>query len=134
VEAHAALRQTAEAEAAMARLLYVTQDADPGLRPLERARATLVKSVARDSSPGPQRRYKEVGLAKLGPIVWEPFAAPRLEARDGEGKTVTLEEYRGRNVVLVFYLGQECVHCMKQLKDVDGKADSWKRLDAVVLA
>ena len=102
--------------------------------PLERARATGIRAAARDSSPGPQRSYKEVGLAKLGPIVWEPFPAPKLEARDAEGKAVTLDEYRGKNVVLVFYLGKECVHCMKQLKDVDGKAEDWKRLDAEVLA
>ena len=134
VEARAALGQKAEAEAAMARLLYVTADADPGLRPLERARATGIRATARDSSPGPQRRYKELGLARLGPIVWEPFAAPKLEVRDSGGQAVTLDEYRGQNVILVFYLGQECVHCMKQLKDVNAKAEAWKRLDATVLA
>ena len=134
VEAKVALGRKAEAEAAMARLLYVTADADPGLKPLARAQATGVKATARDSSPLPQRRYKEVGLARLGPIVWEPFPAPKLDVRDSEGKPVSLEEYKGRNVILVFYLGQECVHCMKQLKDVDGKGASWKRLDAVVLA
>lgn len=96
VEAKVALGQKAKAEAAMARLLYVTADADPGLQPLARAQATGVKAAAHDDSPGPQRRYKDVGLARLGPIVREPFAAPKLEARDGEGKAVTLEEYRAR--------------------------------------
>lgn len=134
VEAYAALGRKPEAEAAMARLLYVAADADPGLKPLARAQATGTKAAARDSSPGSQRRYKEVGLAKLGPIVWEPFAAPKLEAKDAAGQPVTLADYRGRNVILVFYLGKECVHCMKQLKDVDAKASDWKRLDAAVLA
>jgi peroxiredoxin len=134
VEAYASLGQKAAAEATMARLLYVAADADAGLRPLVRALATGIKATARDDSPRPQRRYKDVGLAKLGPVVWEPFAAPKLEARDSEGTTVNLNEYLGKNVVLVFYLGKECSHCVKQLKDVAGKAGAWKRLDAEVLA
>ncbi|HVE16841.1 MAG TPA: redoxin domain-containing protein, partial [Chthoniobacterales bacterium] len=35
---------------------------------------------------------------------------------------------------LVFYLGRECVHCMKQLRDIQGKKDEWERLNTVVLA
>jgi len=34
----------------------------------------------------------------------------------------------------VFYLGQECPHCMKQLHDIGNKKDDWERLDTVVLA
>ena len=41
--------------------------------------------------------------------------------KDASGKTVTLNDYRGKNVMLVFYLGEECAHCMKQLHDIGGK-------------
>ena len=35
--------------------------------------------------------------------------------RDKDGKAVTLSEYKGKNVVLVFYLGEECPHCMQDV-------------------
>ena len=47
---------------------------------------------------------------------------------------MTLDEYKGKNVVLVFYLGRECLHCMNQLRDIAKKKDDWQRLDTVVLA
>ena len=53
---------------------------------------------------------------------------------DREGKTVTLAEYRDKNIILVFYLGRECVHCMKQHRDIQGKMSDWERLNAAVLA
>ncbi|MGH9673595.1 MAG: peroxiredoxin family protein, partial [Bryobacteraceae bacterium] len=46
---------------------------------------------------------------------------------------VSLDEYKGKNVILVFYLGRECLHCMKQLRDIAGKKDDWARLETVVL-
>src|SRR5207248_2198409 len=33
-----------------------------------------------------------------------------------EGKKLSLQEYRGRNVVFIFYLGFGCLHCTEQLK------------------
>ncbi len=57
-----------------------------------------------------------------------------MNALDAEGRRVTLSEYRGKNVLLVFYLGRECLHCMKQLKDIQSRKDDWERLDTVVLA
>ncbi len=133
VEAYHALGETRKAEAALSQLLFTASDADKGLKLIERAQATGVKAEPRDQSPGPQRNYAKSGLSRFGSIAWEPFAAPKLDARDAEGKSVTLEEYRGKNVILVFYLGRECVHCMKQLRDIVAKKGEWERLEAVVL-
>ena len=41
---------------------------------------------------------------------------------DVEGKPVTLDQFRGTNVILVFYLNDECVHCVEQLKAINGRA------------
>jgi peroxiredoxin/tetratricopeptide (TPR) repeat protein len=134
-EAQRVLAHTEAARAAMARLLFVTADADRGLAVLERAKATGVRAEAADaSSPAPQRNYKRESLAKYGPAVWQPFAAPALGAVDHEKKQVTLEEYRGKNVILVFYLGRECLHCMDQLQKISAKNADWKRTDTIVLA
>ncbi|HVO97676.1 MAG TPA: redoxin domain-containing protein [Bryobacteraceae bacterium] len=134
VRAYAALGERDKAEDAMGRLMFVTADADPGLAIIARATATGIKTAPRDSSPRPQRNYMRTSLEKFGPEKWEPYKAPALEVKDTTGKLVTLNQFKGKNVILVFYLGQECAHCMKQLRDIGAKKDDWEKLDAVVLA
>lgn len=134
VESHHALGERKEAEAAMARLLFMASGADQNVPALARAMATGVKTEPKDPSPGAQRQYTKTQLSGFGPAAWEPFPAPELDALDHEGKRVTLTEYRGKNVLLVFYLGRECLHCMKQLKDIQARKDDWERLDTVILA
>ncbi len=134
VEAHSALGHKKEAGEAMARLRYLTGDAENDLPVLSRAKATGITADPKDSSPAPQRNYKKASLGKLGPPLWSPFPAPTLDVKDAEGKPVSLEQYRGKNVVLVYYLGRECLHCMKQLKSIAEKTGEWSKLDTVVLA
>jgi peroxiredoxin len=119
---------------AMARLLFVASDADAGLRIVQQARATGITAAPRDSSPAPQRNYALTSLERFGPNRWEPYSAPKLDVRDAAGKRVSLEDYRGKNVLLVFYLGKECPHCMRQLHEIGSKKSDWARLNTVVLA
>jgi len=134
VRAYAAMGEKAKAEDAMGRLLFVSADADAGVAVLSRARQTGITGVARDASPGPQRNYLRTSLERFGPNRWEPYAAPALAVKDAAGKPVTLEQFRGRNVMLIFYLGEECPHCMRQLHAIADKKDAWSRLDTEVLA
>ena len=134
VRATTALGETAKAQDAMSRLLFVTADADKGLAIIQRAMATGVTATPRDSSPGSQRNYLRTSLEKFGPEKWEPYAAPALDVKDSTGKRVTLDEYKGKNVILVFYLGAECPHCARQLHAIGEKKADWDRLNAVVLA
>jgi peroxiredoxin len=134
VRAYAQTGETVKAQDAMARLLFVTADADPKLNVIEIAKATGITATARDSSPRPQRNYLRTSLEKYGPNRWEPYEAPPLEVVDSDGKHVSLQDYRGKNVMLIFYLGQECPHCMRQLHDIGNKKDEWDRLNTVVLA
>jgi peroxiredoxin/tetratricopeptide (TPR) repeat protein len=134
VRAATALGETAKAQDAMGRLLYVTADADKGLAIVQRASATGVAATPRDSSPGAQRNYLRTSLEKFGPNKWEPYAAPALDVKDSTGKHVTLDEYKGKNVILVFYLGAECPHCALQLHAIGEKKADWDRLNTVVLA
>lgn len=124
----------AKAQDAMARLLYVSANADAGLKAVERAKATGLAAAPRDSSPAPQRNYARISLDRFGPARWEPYRAPELDVVDAAGKRVTLEDYRGKNVLMIFYLGPECPHCMRQLRDIGAKKEDWERLDTVVLA
>jgi peroxiredoxin len=54
-------------------------------------------------------------LAKLGPFRWQPTAAPDWALPDQTGKRIALSEYAGRPVLLLFYLGSVCGHCIEQL-------------------
>lgn len=57
-------------------------------------------------------------LDQLGPFRWSPQAAPDWTLSDGDGKAISLAGYRdkGTPVLVVFYLGKGCVHCMEQLQ------------------
>lgn len=131
--AHAA-GHTAIAEDAMARLLYVAADADKNLAIIQRAEATGVTATPHDNSPREQRNYLRTSLEKFGPEKWEPYAAPALDVKDASGKHVTLADYKGENVILVFYLGAGCPGCVRQLHKIGEKKDEWERLNAAVLA
>ena len=134
VRAAAALGETAKAQDAVARLLFVTADADPGLAIVQKATAAGITATPRDSSPRPQRNYLRTSLEKFGPEKWEPYSAPSLDVKDAAGKRVTLADYKGKNVILVFYLGAECPHCLRQLHSIGEKKGEWERLNTAVLA
>jgi peroxiredoxin/tetratricopeptide (TPR) repeat protein len=134
VRAQVAAGNRAKAQEAMARLRYVAAGADKDLPVIARAMATGITAEPRDRSPGPQRVYSTAALGEYGPERWEPYAAPKLDAVDSAGKRATLEEYRGKNVILVFYLGHGCPHCVRQLHDIAGKKSEWERLDTAVVA
>ena len=54
-------------------------------------------------------------LAKLGPFRWSPYAAPDWSAVDQLGKNHSLAGHKSRPLLLVFYLGSGCSHCVEQL-------------------
>jgi peroxiredoxin/cytochrome c-type biogenesis protein CcmH/NrfG len=134
VRAASALGEQDKAKDAMARLLFVAADADKGLPIVQRAMATGVTAEPHDTAPETQRNYLRTSLEKFGPEKWEPYVAPALDVRDATGKSVSLLEYKGKNVILVFYLGAECPHCMRQLHTIGEKKADWDRLNTVVLA
>lgn len=54
-------------------------------------------------------------LKSLGPFRWHPYAAPEWSLPDGESKQRSLADYKGKPVLVVFYLGSGCSHCIEQL-------------------
>lgn len=55
-------------------------------------------------------------LESLGPFLWQPYIAPEWNVNDGHGGRISLAQYRGRPVVVTFYLGYQCLHCAEQLQ------------------
>jgi len=54
-------------------------------------------------------------LTKLGPFRWHPQPAVGWSLPDEHGKSVSLADYRGRPLLVVFYLGSVCARCIEQL-------------------
>ncbi len=62
-------------------------------------------------------------LDQLGPFRWQPSPAPGFELPDGHGQRISLDGYRGKPVLVVFFLGFGCVHCVEQLQALKPVAD-----------
>ena len=133
-EAHHAAGQAADAAEAYGRLLTTWSDAEPGLKTFERVKKLGIKASPIDRSPASQRNYRRTSLDRFGPAIWRPFTAPELAVTDPDGRRIGLEQFRGKNVILVFYLGAGCAHCVLQVRDLSQKAADWEGLDAEVVA
>jgi len=56
-----------------------------------------------------------IDLDTLGPLRWSPPAAPGFLLADGFDGEISLADYEGRPVLVIFFLGFGCVHCVDQL-------------------
>ncbi len=138
VRAYHALDRPADAAAARADLEVVWAEADPNER-LAAARATGVEPAAGPlpkpfAQPMRQRRYGAHVLEVQGPCRYQPASAPDLTAVDAEGREVTLANHRGRSLLLLFYLGDQCTHCVEQLLEADERFEHFRELGVDVLA
>jgi peroxiredoxin/tetratricopeptide (TPR) repeat protein len=116
------------------RFAYVWSGCDPGLRWKTEVDALGLNASPIAQTPAPETPYTLDAQSNLGPLDWEPFAAPQLDCLDTDGKPVRLEDFLGKNVMLVFYLSDECVHCVEQLVAINGRAGDWTAQNTVVLA
>lgn len=69
----------------------------------------LPRVLPQDVGPRPE-------LDELGPFRWSPSPAPAWELTDHVGNQLQLEQYRGKPVVVIFFLGHACLHCAEQLQ------------------
>lgn len=73
-------------------------------------------------------------LDSLGPFRWRPMPAADWSLPDHEGKTVSLNQFRGRPVVVIFYLGHGCLHCVEQLRKFAPRATDFKKAGIALVA
>lgn len=116
------------------RFAHVWSNADPGLKWVQAVASLDLKAKPIQEGPATERIYRPADLDKIGPSNWAPFMAPKLEVTDPDGKTVRLEDYRGKKVLLVFYIGEECVHCVEQLQAINARASDFGTANTVILA
>ena len=55
-------------------------------------------------------------LESLGPMLWHPWNAPSFSLTNQQQQPVSLQDFAGKPVIVLFYLGHTCGHCIEQLK------------------
>jgi peroxiredoxin/tetratricopeptide (TPR) repeat protein len=54
-------------------------------------------------------------LDSIGPLLYEPLPAKGWSLPNGDNQLISLKDYKGRPVIVIFYLGAGCLHCVEQL-------------------
>ena len=73
-------------------------------------------------------------LDTLGPFRWSPSPATDWTLADGQGKKHTLEDYAGRPMIVIFYLGKGCAHCIQQLGTFAPETDRFRQAGIDLIA
>lgn len=75
-------------------------------------------------------------LASLGPFAWSPTPATRFDLPNQQGERMKLAQFAGRPVVVVFYLGHGCLHCVEQLQKFAPEAENFRQagIDLVAIS
>ncbi|MCO5298107.1 MAG: redoxin domain-containing protein, partial [Fimbriimonadaceae bacterium] len=129
----AARGDAASAKRYAGRFLAVWSGADRNLRWTKEVLALGLNATPKAETMKPERVYVPAALDPIGPSNWQPFPAPSLDCVDMELNPVKLSDYRGQNVLLVFYLSDQCVHCMEQLGKINERLGEFSDANTVVL-
>jgi peroxiredoxin/tetratricopeptide (TPR) repeat protein len=89
------------------------------------------------STPEPnptQRQRGRADLDDLGPLLWTPYPAPDITLADTSGQSWSLADHSGRSVLLLFFLGGQCAHCMQQLQEFSAEIPELEKLGIDVVA
>ena len=78
---------------------------------------------------------KRPSLASLGPFRWRPSKATKWKLPDHNGKKVSLSGLTDKQDVLaIFYLGADCLHCVEQLNAFAPKVDAYEDAGIKIVA
>ena len=73
-------------------------------------------------------------LKTLGPLVWSPFPADTFSRTDTSGTPWNLGSHKGKSVLVLFFLGGKCAHCMQQLQAFGKEHEALKKLNIETVA
>jgi peroxiredoxin len=88
----------------------------------------------RITEPAPVDVGQRPPLDSLGPVRWEPGPAPSWTLPGADGKPASLADFHGKNVVVIFYLGSGCLHCVEQLQKFAPKASEFAAANVDIVA
>lgn len=123
---------------AFASLQAIAAHIDPSAPPFVRINpiaATLGMATDWHVTKQPARPVMErPDLDTLGPKQWTPPPAPGFSLPDSDEGKLSLADYRGKPVVVLFYLGHRCLHCIEQLNAFAPKHQAFQRAGIEMVA
>lgn len=132
--------KTKEAQEAYRGLEPFLRHADPDLPVTQRLAAIAAAWKASSGWIPPSSESTEdaaaqrIDLSTLGPLGWVPYQSEPLSLADTEGTPWSLADHKGKNVVVLFYLGGKCAHCMQQLQGFAKEVEALKGLNTDLVA
>lgn len=73
-------------------------------------------------------------LDSLGPFRWQPSPAADWKLVNEKGVEKSLAEYRGKPVILLFFLGNGCLHCAEQIHAFGKASEQFKEAGIELVA
>ncbi len=89
-----------------------------------------------ESVPGgsDETAINRIDLTTLGPLGWMPSPSPTFSSTDSTGKPWSLAAQKGKNVLVIFFLGGKCAHCMQQLQLFGKEYEALHKLNVETVA
>ena len=119
-----------EAKKAMEQLRQISSTIDLDIPVFARITPIAVEMGFASDWRQPYQPPADIGarpdLDSLGPFRWQPVKAKPWSLPDMEDAPRSLADYRGRPVVVIFYLGYGCLHCAEQLQKFAPKYKEFK--------
>ncbi|MEY4565768.1 MAG: putative peroxiredoxin [Planctomycetota bacterium] len=88
--------------------------------------------------PKPYQPAPDIGerpaLDLLGPMQWSPYEAPEWMVQTSSGEVLSSKQLLGKPVVVLFYLGFGCLHCVEQLQKFEPKLAEFQKAGIEVIA
>ncbi|MCH2204243.1 MAG: peroxiredoxin family protein [Lentisphaerales bacterium] len=128
-----------EAKKIFAELRKVSQYTDLTMRPVQRLSPIakefgypidwrLKMAVAKDLGQRPN-------IKSLGPFRWRPMKADGWQLKDATGKAIDFEKVNhGQPMIVIFYLGAECLHCVEQLNAFAPEKEKFEKAGIKLMA
>ena len=92
------------------------------------AKAAGFKSDWRPELTRPADFGQRPSLDSLGPFRWTPPSALKWELPNEKNELVSSTDYGGKAVIVIFYLGAGCTHCIEQLAAFHPLKDDFEKL------
>jgi peroxiredoxin len=130
VEILLALEKKEEAAKAARDMMELAGEADPGLPILERLRPFLAEEKLAPAA----RKKPAMDLEALGPLCWKPAPAAAFALEDADGNACSLPGAAEGPLLVLFYLGSKCTHCVEQLQAFSKLAEEFGKLGVRTVA
>jgi peroxiredoxin len=100
----------------------------------EKQTKLLARLKADDKAGTDEINNHRIDLTTLGPLAWSPFPAETFSRTDTAGAQWSLADKKGKDVLILFFLGGKCAHCMQQLQLFGKELDALKKLNVETVA